>query len=223
MALSDGDEVLQFVKRLSLDTVFPVSHKAFPILVLRCSLTSKKKHEERLVKTIGTIFMLQLIEQGMPHLLIHTLKVGPRQHIFCTMKGSPGTLPLKTDVMHTLYHKLTHAVVEHLCLDFAVHHLAHELLYLLTCGNRYLQGEETNEVIFQWVFPRTPGHHLCWQFRHYHPSCLTEIVQHLQVILGLDKVLIRLVVHVLFYPFAIRYSAKILAALSTLAAQGRDL
>ena len=139
------------------------------------------------------------MEQGMPHLPVHTPEAGPGQHIFGTMKGCPGTLALETDVMHTLHHKLAHAVVEHLCLDLAVHHLAHELLHLLTCCDGYLQVEEMNEIVFQRVFLRIPGHDLCRQFGHDHPTCLTEVVQHLEVILGLGKVLIRLVVHILLF------------------------
>ena len=159
----------------------------------------KQPHEERLVETVGTIILLQLIEQGMPHLPVHTPEAGPGQHIFGTMKGCPGTLALKTDVMHTLHHKLAHAVVEHLCLDLAVHHLAHELLHLLTCCDGYLQVEEMNEIVFQRVFLRIPGHDLRWQFGHDHPTCLTEVVQHLEVILGLGKVLVILVVHILLF------------------------
>ncbi len=200
--LSDRDEVLQLAQSLSLDASLPVPHQSLPIFSLRSPIALEETKEERFVEAIIPMLLFQLVEQGMPHLFIHSLEVGPVEHLFGTMILRPGTLALESDVMHTFHDKLAHRVIEHLALDFAVHHLSAELLHLLASGwYRYLQGKEVNEVILQRILLRIPRHGVLRRIRNNHLPRLAKVAQHLEIILRLSQVFVILILHLINYPY----------------------
>ena len=46
------------------------------------------------------------------------------------MTLGPGTLALEAHVMDAFHDEFSHAIIENLALNFAVHHLSHEFLHL---------------------------------------------------------------------------------------------
>ena len=136
----------------------------------------------------------------MPHFLIHSLEVGPVEHIISPMVLRPSSLTLEADMMHALHDKLAHTIVEHLALDFAIDHLPLKLPHLLASTKRHLQGEEVNEIVFQWIDLQIPRHDRARRFRNHHLPRLAKLVQHFEIILGFRQVLVGLIVH-LFVEF----------------------
>ena len=99
------------------------------------------------------MFLFQLVEQREPHLFIHPLEGSPIEHIICPMTLGPGTLALEPHVMDAFHDEFSHAIIEHLALNLAVHHLSHEFLHLFASFfYGYFQGKEMNEIILQRVF-----------------------------------------------------------------------
>jgi hypothetical protein len=138
----------------------------------------------------------KLVDERKPHLLIHSLKESPVEHIISPMTFRPGTLALESHVMNAFHDELSHTIIEYLALDFAVHHLTHEFLHLFTSfRNRHFQGKEMNQIILQRVFLQIPRHDGACRIRNLYLPRLAEVVQHLQVILRFRQILVILVFH----------------------------
>ena len=187
-----------------VDAHLPVSYQSFPVFGFRNSIASHQFQEERLIEAILLVFLLQLVDERKPHLLIHSLKGSPVEHIICPMTFCPGTLALESHVMNAFHDELSHTIIEYLALDFAVHHLTHEFLHLFTSfRNRHFQGKEMNQIILQRVFLQIPRHGYASRIRNLHLPRLAEVVQHLQVILCFRQILVILVFHLIRYFYQI--------------------
>ena len=153
VVLTERDEVLQLVQYLMVDANLPVSYQPFPVFGFRSPVSSHQLEEERFIEPIFSMFLFQLVEQGEPHLFIHPLEGSPIEHIICPMTLGPGTLALEPHVMDAFHDEFSHAIIEHLALNLAVHHLSHEFLHLFASFfYGYFQGKEMNEIILQRVF-----------------------------------------------------------------------
>ena len=196
VVLTERDKVLQLVQYLMVDADLPVSYQPFPVFGFRSPVSSHQFKEERFIEPIFSMFLFQLVEQREPHLFIHPLEGSPIEHIICPMTLGPGTLALEPHVVDAFHDEFSHAIIEHLALNLAVHHLSHEFLHLFaSCFYGYFQGKEMNEIILQRVFLQIPRHGGACRIRNLHLSRLTEVIQHLQVILRLRQVLVILVFH----------------------------
>ena len=241
MSLSERYEVLQFRNHLLLYTSLPIPYQPFPVLsfgsadrgmqpisisIMNFSimislnrLLPEKPEEESFVESIIPMLLINLVKQGSPNLFVHPTEGSPVEHIISPMTFRPGSLSLESHVVNTFHDEFSYSLIENLALDSAVNHLALEFLHLFTClCNSNFQGKEVNQIILERIFLQIPRHNCTCRIRNFHLSRLAEIIQHLQVELGFYQVLIGLIFH-----FSIRYSAKMRAALSTFAAQGRDL
>ena len=175
--LTERNKILQFVQYLMVDAHLPVSYQTLPVFGFRSSIASHQFQEERLIESILPVFLLQLVDERKPHLLIHSLKGSPVEHIISPMTFGPGTLALESHVMNAFHDELSHTIIEYLALDLAVHHLTHEFLHLFTSfRNRHFQGKEMNEIILQRVFLQIPRHGCACRIRNLHLPRLAEVV-----------------------------------------------
>ncbi len=196
--LTERNKILQFVQYLMVDAHLPVSYQTLPVFGFRSSIASHQFQEERLIESILPVFLLQLVDERKPHLLIHSLKGSPVEHIISPMTFGPGTLALESHVMNTFHDELSHTIIEYLALDLTIHHLTYEFLHLFTSfRNRHFQGKEMNQIILQRVFLQIPRHGCACRIRNLYLPRLTEVVQHLQVILRLRQILVILVFHLI--------------------------